>query len=607
MKAAQSSDLFRYLLDQALSPSVAFAVGWALLGWAKLSELSRLPESAKVHRALEDGQAFIGDALSKAVIASEDQLLNDLLSLKGLPRENIERLVHMAWEILQSGELDNLSLEEVLSLDKNSFEHGESLGSQAQGTFPLLPRELVELMVELGEVKSHDSVYTPWDTSSQFSIAVHRLGAIPYTETPERQNVTRLVQLLANIEAPVHCTDPVVQPTALSQKGGLAQFDVALACPPFGGRYERYVSQQDQWGRFPEQTTSSTVLVVRHLLAQAKRRVVVLVPSTLLSGAGAEAQLRNDLVRRGMIRAVLAMPKGLLPVTGVATAVLVLDPHGGNEQVHFIDVGHGPFYKPVSKTRWSLIDPVHLARRIHQSPALLPSTSEATRTRSEILDANTLQVSRLLAQATSSFTPPPSQPLVRLADLVHTVRPLHPTLRKASQSTETTFRVHEVGAQDLPSHGYIRDAPRQLDLPVQLLAQTESLYLEPLDIVLIVKGGAGKVGIVSKDVRQLSTPWIVGQSGIVLRMQAFAPVDARALFLLLRSNQGQELLQSIVVGATTPLIQLRELMALSIWLPNSQLQDEAIQALELEDNLQDQIDQLRHEQAAITAHLWAQP
>lgn len=600
MNAAQPSDLFRHLLDQALSPSVAFAVGWALLGWAKLSELNRLPESAKVQNALKHGQTSISNALSQAIAASEDQLLSDLLPLKGLPQENIEMLVHTAWKILQSGELDNLSP------NKDLFEQGEILASQVQGSFWLLPSELVELMVELGEVKSHDSVYTPWDTSSQFSIAVHRLGAIPYTETPERQNVTRLVQLLANIEAPVHCADPVVQPTALSQKGGLVQFDVALACPPFGMRYERDLSQQDQWCRFPEQTTSGTVLVVRHLLAQTKRRVVVLVPSTLLSGAGAEAQLRNDLVQRGMIHAVLAMPKGLLPVTGVATAVLVLDPRGGNEQVHFIDVGNGPFYKAVSKTRWSLIDPVHLARRI-QSPALLPSTNEATRTRSEILDANTLQVSRLLAQATSSFTPPPSQPLVRLADLVHTVRPLHPTLRKASQSTETTFRVHEVGAQDLPSHGYIRDAPRQLDLPVQLLAQTESLYLEPLDIVLIVKGGAGKVGIVSKDVRQLSTPWIVGQSGIVLRMQASAPVDARALFLLLRSNQGQELLQSIVVGATTPLIQLRELMALSIWLPNSQLQDEAIQALELEDNLQDRIDQLRHEQAAITAHLWAQP
>jgi type I restriction enzyme M protein len=602
---AKLSTIFRALLNEGLNSSVAFAVGWALLGWAKLSELNRLPDSAKVQNTLQSGLGDIGDILSEAIKASEDQLLSDLLPLKSLPLESIRILIHAAWEVVRSGDLDDFSLEEILSLDKDSVEPGELLTPYVHGAIDLLPPELVALMVALGDVKDGDTVYTPWDTFAQLAVAVHRLGAAPYIETPSRQNVTRLVQLLANFEAPVHYTDPVVAPTALTSSS-LTQFDVALACPPIGLRYARHLSQQDQWQRFPEHTSSSTVLVVRHLLSQAKQRVVILVPSTLLSGAGAEAQLRKDLVERGMIQAVVAMPKGLLSVAGVATAVLVLDPRGGHEMVRFIDVANGPFHEAVSKTRWRLIDPLLLAKRVQ---ATVPSslTDEATRTRLEVLEASTLQVSRHLAQASATLMPNSSQPQMRLADLVHTVRPLHPTLRKTLPLTGPMHTLYEVGVQDLPSHGYIRNVQRLIEMPDSLFAQTQPLYLKPLDIVLIVKGSAGKVGIVSNDVLQSSTPWVVGQSGIVLRMNTSAPVDARALFLLLRSSEGQALLQSIVVGATTPLIQLRELMALVMRLPDSQKQARAIGALELEDELQYQIDQLRNEQAAAAADLWGQP
>lgn len=606
MTATEPSIIFRLLQGQALGTSVVWAAGWALLGWAKLSRLGYLPKEAAVQYVLQEGSSAIEDALSQATMASDDQLLSDLSPLKGLEPTAVEALVHTAWDIVRCSDLEGLSLERVLSRDGGTGEPGELLASLVPSDFGILPPELSLLMAALGDVKAGNTVYAPWDVYAQQAVAVHRLGAVPYIETPTRQNVTRLIQLLANLEAPVHFTDPVVKPTALTG-GALTQFDVALACPPIGLRYARDLSQDDDWRRFPEQTSSSPVLVVRHLLAQAKRRVVVLVPNTLLSGAGAEAQLRKDLVRRGVIQAVLAMPKGLLPAASVATAVLVLDPRGGHECVRFIDVAASPFYKSVSKTRWRLVDPICLARHVQETT--LPSLpGEAIRTRLDVLEADTLQVSRHLAQASAALAPYSPQPLVRLKDLVHTVRSLHPTLRKTESSAGIAHALYEVGAQDLPSHGYIGAVQRLIEVPDSLLAQVQSLHLRPLDIVLIVKGGgAGKVGIVPSDVLQSPQPWIVGQSGIVLRMDASEILDARTLFLLLRSREGQLMLQGIVVGATTPLIQLRELMELTIQMPTSRERAEAVEALAAEDELQHQIDQLRNAQAAVAANLWTQP
>jgi type I restriction enzyme M protein len=44
-------------------------------------------------------------------------------------------------------------------------------------------------------------------------------------------------------------------------------------------------------------------------------------------------------------------------------------------------------------------------------------------------------------------------------------------------------------------------------------------FLRPYDIVLIIKGSVGKVGIVTTDVPEPQVPggWVAGQSAIVLR------------------------------------------------------------------------------------------
>ena len=136
-------------------------------------------------------------------------------------------------------------------------------------------------------------------------------------------------------------------------------------------------------------------------------------------------------------------------------------------------------------------------------------------------------------------------------------------------------------------------------------ARADAQVLCPNDIVLIVKGSVGKVGIVSGDDEpEEACAWIAGQSAIVLRVREGSRIDPRALFMQLRSPLGQQLLKGIVSGATIPLIQLKELRKLPVILPDAVTQQRAIDALEAEAVLARQIHQLREEQAFQASSLW---
>ncbi|AKJ26695.1 N-6 DNA methylase [Caldimonas brevitalea] len=587
-------NVIRLLRANALSDLDAFVVGMALFGWAKLSVSGRLSEACAMQRIVDGGLSVLQDTLLSATKEQHDGLLSDLAKLQGMDGTVVLTLVALAYELAVAGELDKLSVGDLLRSDRGA---------------PLaIPSRLVSLMVQLGRLAPNDSVYTPWDFYAQLAIAAHAVGAVASIETPIHSSIPRLFQLLAGASSPVHYADPILAPSQIAN-GSLIKFDVALSFPPVGLRYEREVSYDGRWNRFAESTTSGSILAIRHLLAQAKRRVVVLVPNSLLSNTGAEAALRYDLLKRGMVEAVIAFPKGLLESTAVATALLILDPNGGHHRVRFLEVDGSRFCTPTSKTRWQLCDPGDLAELA--TSAQEPSDPcVATVPQADVIDNDaTLQVNRYVTARKAANLlgprPSPGRP-VTLGQLVRTVRPLPATTRKDVPASAQPTTLYEIGAADLPEHGYISGAERRISIDGGTLASAAPLFLQPLDIVLIVKGSVGKVGIVPTKVPNPGPGgWIAGQSGIVLRVSDPRSVDPRALFLLLRSPMGQLQLRGIVAGSTTPLIQLRELLALPVQLPSSEEQAAAAEALETEGRIQEQIDQLRALQAKAAAHLWS--
>ncbi|NCC23001.1 MAG: type I restriction endonuclease [Alphaproteobacteria bacterium] len=462
-----------------------------------------------------------------------------------------------------------------------------------------LPSEVAVLLVGLAGLSSGDAVYTPWDAGGQLASRSARRTASVYLETPQVSAVPALMSLLSDKPFEVHYADPIRDPSAV-EAGKLRQFDTAVAFPPFGIRYDLKDIERDWFERFPERTAAGAVLAVRHLLAQTRGRVVVAVQNSLLFSVGVEQALRQDLLEGGHVRAVVAMPAGLLATTNIAFTVLLLDPAGGHEHVRFVNADSSRFRESVSKAKTRLTDPVALIDEILETGETAESVTVPVR---DVLanDAQ-LQVDRyVLPEAKKRLAAfLADAKTIALGELVTTIRPM-----RAAPRDEGTLEVREVGAADLPTHGYIGMPSRVVRVDSDLPPRARQQFLQPYDIVLIVKGSVGKVGIVPPDVPPGGEGgWVAGGSAIVLRMTDRERFDPRALLLELRSTLGQELLSGIVSGASIPLIQLRELSRLPLPVPDAETAQRATDAFEREIELQQEIERLQKQQAELSADLW---
>jgi len=566
-----------------------------ILAWAKLTTTKAISEELQLNTALlNDHPTRVLDVLNQLGQVDNELLRQAFSDGKRLNNFNpilLRPALDLALRLNDMGMLQGLDIIDVittvLSKDKYSAEFA-------------LPLEVASLLVELSGICPGDSVYTPWDSCGQLAARAAKNDAEVYLENPLHSAIPALISLLTEKPFEVHYADPIRNPSAIDG-GKLRQFDVAIASPPFNARYDIDVVTKDWFGRFPERTPLGSVLSIRHILYQTSRRVVVTVPNTLLFSGGTELVLRQDLLKGGHVKAVVAMPTGLFPTINIPFAILILDPAGGCEHIKFVNAADSPrFYEPISKARSRLVNIEELVKQI-----LEPEVSEDSVIVpvSEVLAKNAqLQVNRYVLPDKKKRLQAKlaNAKIAVLGDLITTVRPMPTT-----SNEEDSIEVWEIGAADLPPFGYINAPGRLVKIESQIASKNEHQFLRPYDIVLIIKGSVGKVGIIPVNAPPPGpSGWIAGQSAIVLRTIQEAGIDPRLIALQLRSPVGKELLNGIVSGAVIQLIQLKELVHLPILVPDLETGRHALEALEREADLQQQIDRLRQEQAQVANDIW---
>lgn len=462
-----------------------------------------------------------------------------------------------------------------------------------------VPAEVASLLIQLASIQPSDNVYVAWDFDAQLALNAAEKAARVYLETPVQSPIPELISLLAAKPFEVHYANPISSPSAVAD-GKPRKFDIAISIPPFGLRCDPEVTQKDWFGRFPEQTTSGAILGVRQLLSQANRRVVVGVQNNLLFSTGAELALRKNLVERGVVVAVIAMPGGLLASTNIPFSVLVLDPKGGHDKIRFASAESPRFRKATSKAKSQLVqvdDLVEMATSDTVSDdAVTVSTIDVLANDAQLqviryaLPEDQKRIQALVANTQT----------VALGDVVTTIRPMATTA-----DGDNVVHALEIGAANLPALGFIRQPGRTVMIERQVAEKSDQQFLRPLDIVLIVKGSVGKVGIVPEGVPPPGVGgWVAGQSAIVLRPSPDWKMDPRALAMQLRSPFGQKILNGINSASTIPLIQLRELLRLQILIPNEETVHQAVAALNQEAHLQQEIDRLSQQQSEVAKSLW---
>lgn len=513
---------------------------------------------------------------------------------RGLLRHVTPATLALAVEVIEAGGSEKTAADQALA----DLPHLLGL------TFTCDP-SLPSLLAALADAQPGERVYSPWDETGQLGAVFAAGGADVVAEVPSQPVISTLISMLHRKQWHIEQVNPITD--CGTREPPVPLYDTAAAIPPLGQRIDTQWLDRAFPGRFPERTGSGTVLAVRQLLAVTRTRIVIAVPNGLLFSSGAENSLREDLLRRGLLRAVVALPGGLLSGTSLALTVMVIDQAGGIDAVRFINADTQRFKKVVSRTRSTLTDPHGLASLClseAEDPDVVSVSVQDLLKNGAQLQVNRYVLPQKIARAQAILA---TVKTVKLEELVDFLRapPITGEADAANDAEigdEMSTVVREIGATDLPKFGYVTTPGRRVLVGHNAV---DDQALRRGDIVLVVKGSVGKVGIVSAHVDADDADlWIASQSAIVLRVRDTSRMEPRALFMQLRSPLGQQLLKGIVSGATIPLIQLKELRKLPVIAQDLATQQRATRALEEEADLERQITELRKQQASQTASLW---
>lgn len=576
--------------NTSLTNYEAMTFSLQLLGWAKMANEGQIKDVLKMKEsayANPDWIMTIWDELSNRSDKLKAAYSNWKMHSR-LPPSALGAAIDLCVRLAETGVLSNFDPSDCFS---------QRMGKEG-GEYSL-PPELADVMTSLARIESKNNVYTPWDNGIQLAVRAAKLGAAAYIETMREPQLPALISIFVDGEIKIAHGDPIREPSAV-EGGKLRQFDICLAFPPVGLRYPPEVFERDWYGRFKERTNSGTVLAVWHIMAQTCGRAVIAVPHSILFSPGADRIVREELLKRGLIEAIIAMPTGLLAHTNLSFALLVLNMGSPRQSIRFVNAENDRFREPISKARARLIDIEGIVARA--AGTLVDGLVVEVATETIFANDTMLQVNRYVLPESTRKTEQllASSPTMKLGDIVSILRPMPTT------SSDEAVKAWEVGAADLPEFAYIAPPIKKVGIDPTTAQRSRHQFLQPLDIVIIIKGSVGKIGIVPSDVPPHGEGgWVVGQSAVILRVNDPNIIDPRTLALYLRSPLGRELLDGVAVkGATIPLIQQRELQRLPVVIPPKEEAAEISSILDEQAKIQQQIEQLRTQQIELAQRFW---
>ncbi len=592
-----SEKIIASLLDvllrrEPLPSTLAFYLVLQLLAWAKLSKEHRIPSELQL---TEDSLVVSSKKLQTTLgqLSQLESLGEDRAAFESFWSHRNEvsdatvlALLEIVYEVSNSGILDHFEITE------QSY---QSLGRDFD--LLLVPTEVTALMIKLAGQVSGKRVYCPYDNLCIFASKATAAEAEAYIETPRASPMPRLANIFNRSSIHTCISDPIAQPSYIKD-GKLEQFDITIAFPPIGYKYPIEIVDQDWFNRFSERTTSGSVLAIRHIISQSKTKAVIAVPNSILFSRGAEHSLRQELINRRLLSAVINMPPALLPSSVIPFSIIVLDLAQKTDIIRFVDGANDLFFERDGRNRSRLTNWEQLLEAFEQS------TDEAIAinvpVEAVLENDSQLEVSRYLMPPAQKSAGKQLQnaTTVMLKEIIEFVRP---STRIQGEGAVTAF---EVSVADFPDFGYLATPQRTVKVSeTGLTGKDSATFLKAGDIVIATKGSVGKLAIAPDNVPPGGQGgWLVNQSCLILRPQG--QIDSRVLFMYLRSDVGQTLLKGIVSGATIPLIQLRALQDLLVIVPSARETQKITHDFDSQVEMESKIEELRQEQRRLSKAHW---
>ncbi|MGP5649449.1 N-6 DNA methylase [Psychrobacter celer] len=557
-----------------------------------LSKEGKLPKGLKLSQSLAE---YKGEwlALVEALKASEDSQIQRAFSYDNALEDLPLPFLHSAINTLLKYEditLESPAVDSIRTIISNFTL------STSEGFTDFSVYMLVNAL--LGDI-SGKTTYLMSPASLPLVTIVSEESESVYYETINQSGmIADALSLMSKNEFKIAYSDALDKPSYTKSKNELETFDYGVSFSPMGVTVPKHISDNiDTYDRFIIPTKKVESANILHLLKQCRETVIASVTEGFLYST-MEKDLREHLVANGMLKAVISLPSGIWTGTAVKTSLLIIEPNGHNQSVRFVDVTGEEFIKKTTKRLLSLrnIDTIleYLASNEQLDSAIsipvfaIQENDYHLNIGRYLLDPEEKTVDKILSESTTTT----------LDSIVRFERGL------PVKPDEGEYTVLEVGASELNEIGDISTPTKKAYISESERAKNQSGFLQPNDIIFILKGSAGKLGIVPEDVPTTGDGcWMVNRSAIVIRPIS-DKVNPKVLYAYLKSHIGQTQIASLVKGATIPNISLKELKQIPVIVPSDDEQEQAIECVDKSRETQQTIQKLVLEQQARQDQLW---
>ncbi|WP_434404611.1 N-6 DNA methylase [Sphingobium sp. DN12] len=275
--------------------------------------------------------------------------------------------------------------------------HFASESGKSKGQF-YTPAEVSRIMAKAVGINAATSrqhtIYDPTCGSGSLLLKAHDAAPDGLSIYGQEKDVATFA--LARMNMVIHnCADAelwrentLTKPYHKGANGLLKQFDFIVANPPFSDKAwsTGLNPDEDEFERFTYGTPpakNGDYAYLLHVLASMKStgKAVIVLPHGVLFRGNAEADIRQKLLKRGYIKAIIGLPANLFYGTGIPACLVVLDKEhaAARTGIFMIDASKG-FVKDGNKNRLrdqdvhKIVDVLQRSVEIEGFSRMVPST-----------------------------------------------------------------------------------------------------------------------------------------------------------------------------------------------------------------------------------------
>lgn len=318
---------------------------------ARWNYISTDEEGNKVNAGVLHLKKDVGDSLDKALEALEEANPDKLSGV--LTNVNFTRTIGKNKSVLSDQKLIEFiqHFNKVKLIDSN-FEFPDILGAAYEylikyfadsagkkgGEF-YTPNEVVKLLVNILEPEEATSIYDPTCGSGGMLIEANNYVKARYGSSSKLSfagqesngttwSLCKMNMLFHDIyDADILQGDTLQDPQHTAERGELKRFDMVIANPPFSEDYSDIKNFRDRFNFWLPKKNKADFMFVQHMISVLKDngRMAVVMPHGVLFRGSEEKNMREWLVNRGYLEAVVGLPPGLFYGTGIPASVLVIN------------------------------------------------------------------------------------------------------------------------------------------------------------------------------------------------------------------------------------------------------------------------------------------